>query len=235
MKMMMLNGCRACPCGTEGYGNDDSQNVSHLIETLIIRLGRTISKKIYTGWLNPSNLSTSEVDLIDVLFVHVLHRLSDLNDGNGPISNTWTADIHVEGTSLSRIQLEGHTQGHNTLAIHDGIALPPRLQPAIQAEQNARSIKIELTDASREVMSIGGGPLQYGSQSILSVGNVAAEGSGYHAVLEVELRAVPRERFEKRLGREHDERVMYAATLGYAFGLELLQVSANDEASKESE
>ncbi|KAI9150586.1 hypothetical protein HJFPF1_10361 [Paramyrothecium foliicola] len=205
---------------------ENVQSASDLVEKLIMRLGRAMGKEIYTGWLNASTVASAKTDVVDVFFIHVLHRLSDDPDGaNKTIPSTWLLKIEMENSLVINTAFDGHIQGHNIVVLHKGIALPALdVTSGTRPKQLTRFLKIELEDRAGEMTWIGGGPLQYGLQSILSVGDVSAQGTGNHAALEVELRKVSRERFERRRSWEQQERVTYAATLGFAFGLELTRV-----------
>ncbi|KAK2051736.1 hypothetical protein LY76DRAFT_639976 [Colletotrichum caudatum] len=208
--------------------HNEAQNKSDLIEKFIMRLGWTISKEISRGWLKPPTLLASESDSVDVVFAHVLRRLGDDPNGkNGPLSNSWTASVNAESRSTPRVRLDGRVQGHNIMVLHEGIVLPPPLQqktPKTGAGQPVRSVQIEIMDCNGD-----------NSWSTLSMGNLAAEGSGNHAVLEVELRTVPRVLFETRWDWEEEDRVKYAANLGYAFGLKLIQLLQTGNSHVEAE
>ncbi|TVY62067.1 hypothetical protein Focb16_v013116 [Fusarium oxysporum f. sp. cubense] len=205
--------------------DNNSQDISGFIERLIMRLGRTIGNQISMGWLNPSQLPASEAHLVDVVFLQVLRRLNDFGGDKGPMANDWTASIDIENCQMPRLRLQGHRQGHNTIVLHEGILLPPlQHDQAAQHKDANYSIHIELKDYTGENTLVGGGVLRYNSQILFSMGDLAAEGSGNHAVLEVELRKVHRESFEKRHNWGLKDQMNYAAILGYAFGLELEQL-----------
>lgn len=204
---------------------NNSQDISDFIERLIMRLGRTIGNQISMGWLNPPQLPVSEAHLVDVVFLQVLRRLSDFGGDKGLMANDWTASIDIENCQMPRLRLQGHRQGHNTIVLHEGILLPLlQHDQAAQHKDANYSIHIELKDYTGENTLVGGGVLRYNSQILFSMGDLAAEGSGNHAVLEVELRKVHRESFEKRNNWGLKDQMNYAATLGYAFGLELEQL-----------
>ncbi|KAJ3545641.1 hypothetical protein NM208_g2412 [Fusarium decemcellulare] len=204
---------------------EDSQRISDLIEKLIMRLGRAIGKEISTGWLNPSQPSVPEKDLTEILLVHSLRRLSKSGGNSQPVPAEWTANINTGGLSSERVELHGQVQGHNTVLLHEAILLPSTQQEATaKSNPTTRLIEVCLTDLMESTTLVGGGTLTYGSQSILSIGNLATQGDSIHAVLEVELRKVPYNTLEGRKEWESKEQANYAACLGFAFGLELLKL-----------
>ncbi|KAG4271058.1 hypothetical protein FPRO04_11286 [Fusarium proliferatum] len=208
-----------------GNDTEDSQRVSDLIEKLIMRLGRTIGKEISTGWLNNSQSSVSEKGLTDIVLVHYLRRLNNSDGNRQPVPAEWTAEISTPHSRSARVHLQGQVQGHNTLLLHEAILLPPIHQQATaNSETTTRLVQVELTDGARNATLVGGGPLTYGSQGILNISNLSTQGSCTHAVLEVELRQVPYDYFEQKKKWNSKRQINYAACLGYAFGLRLLEL-----------
>jgi hypothetical protein len=63
------------------------------------------------------------------------------------------------------------------------------------------------------------------------MGDLAAEGSGNHTVLEVEIHTLWKERFDMKRDWEHWERVEYGAVLGYTLGLRLGGLSRDQRTS----
>ncbi|MCJ1382482.1 hypothetical protein MMC17_005595 [Xylographa soralifera] len=210
--------------------HDDVQKVLGLIEKLIIKLGRTIGKVISSGWLNMSSSSSpANADSVDLLFVHILRRLDDAHVSmRPPISNYWTLRVQRDNELKRQYQLAGRVQGQETLILHQDILLQQKRRDTNTASANSPQapqwIKFELVDEANGVIWQGRGPLEYGVQSMISVGDLGAGEAGSHAVVEVELYSVSSASLENRPSWGMPERKTYAASLGYAFGLKLIEL-----------
>ncbi|MCJ1415752.1 hypothetical protein MMC32_002085 [Xylographa parallela] len=214
-------------------GRDDAQRVADLIEKLIARLGRTIGKVINSGWLNMSPASSPEdADSVDLIFIHILRRLDDAHlRMRPPISSSWTLCVQRDNDPKRQHQLAGRVQGQDTLILYQDIPLQHNLKTK-KKNTNAASpdspqapqwIAFELVDEANGITWQGRGPLEYGVQSMISVGDLGAGEAGSHAVVEVELCSVSAASLEHRPTWGMPERKTYAASLGYAFGLKLIE------------
>ncbi|MCJ1430969.1 hypothetical protein MMC27_000319 [Xylographa pallens] len=212
-------------------GRDDAQIVADLIEKLITRLGRTISKVINSGWLNISPVSSpDDANSVDLIFIHILRRLDDAHlCMRPPISSSWTLRVQRDNDLKRQYQLAGRVQGQDTLILHQDILLQHNLKKkntntaSADSPQAPQWMAFELVDEANGIVWQGRGPLEYGVQSMISVGDLGAGEAGSHAVVEVELCSVSSASLEHRPTWGMPERKTYAASLGYTFGLKLIE------------
>ena len=212
--------------------HNDARKVAELIEKLIIKLGRTIRKVINSGWLEmSSSLSPADADSADVLFLHVLRWLDNTYLSiRPPISSSWTLHVQRDSELERQCLLAGCVQGQDMLYIlHQDILLQQKRKSTNTAGANSPEapqwIKFELIDKANGSVWQGRGPLQYGVQSMISVGDLGAGEVGIHMVVEVKLYSVSSATLENRPRWDMPDQKTYAASLGYAFGLRLIQDS----------
>lgn len=209
---------------------EDAQVIAAVVEKLIARLGRTIGKVINTGWLKASSSSSSspDVDKAEVIFLHILRRLDAAHlRMRPPISSSWSLRLRHGDDLEQQCQLDGHVQGQDTLILHRDILLQGS-KKTIDTNNTTTPlaplwVDLELAEEATGTVWRGRGPLQYGVQSMISVGDLNSGDAGSHAVVEVELCLVPLSSLESRPQWEQQDREAYAAQLGYAFGVEIVE------------
>jgi hypothetical protein len=144
-----------------------------------------------------------------------------------PISSSWTLQIRREGKFEQQHQLAGHVQGQDALILHHDIVLQQKKEASSINDVNGspaqQLVELEFVDEASGIVLQGGGPLEYGVQSMISIGDLAAGEAGTHAVTEVELCSVPYTSVENRPTWDASDQETFAATLGYAFGLKLVE------------
>ncbi|MCJ1289492.1 hypothetical protein MMC34_001025 [Xylographa carneopallida] len=206
--------------------HEGAQKVVDLLEKLIIKIGRTVGKVISSGWINMSSSSHADNEFVDVLFLHVLHRLEDAHLFRRlPISSSWTLYVQRDNELKQQYQLAGRVQGEETLILHQDILLQHekenRNTAGMTGPEAPQWIEIELSDEANGIVWQGRGPLEYGVQSMISAGDLRAGDIGSHAVVEVELCSVSSVSLANRPSWSMPDQKSYAASLGYAFGLKL--------------